>query len=83
MVFSEFQDKLKEDELDGARSGIVQILQNLHHFDEIMEFYNRLIPAISFFNNSVTVILNKIAFIFGRFFLMILGGNHLEAFMQY
>ena len=38
-IFSDFQDKLRDEEVDGVKSGIIHILQNLTHVDNILELY--------------------------------------------
>ncbi len=39
-VFTNFQKKIREDEVGGVQSGILHILDNLQHFDSILVFYN-------------------------------------------
>lgn len=39
-VFDDFQSVLREEKVDGVKSGLLQIIQNLHHFDNMLEFYN-------------------------------------------
>ena len=40
MVFSNFQEKLKEEGVDGVRTGMLHIRDNLQRFDDILAFYS-------------------------------------------
>ena len=39
-IFENFQNTLQEEEVDGIKSGLLHITQNLHHFDNMLVFYN-------------------------------------------
>ena len=39
-IFSSFQEKLREEGVDGVRTGILHMIDNLQHFDGFLAFYS-------------------------------------------